>query len=382
MKTSLVKLLVGVAIFGLTVGSAVAQNKIKIGGIYSMSGPAAPFGVPERDIVEALAAKVNKEGGIKGAQIEMVFCDDQTNPTESARCATKLIRQDGVVAIVGSTIGTGTLALMPIAMANKIPVLAPVSTIQVTSKDNAFWPWVFRTVPTDTIIIGAIMERGVFKPGRKRVAIMYQEDAYGEAGMKQAAALSKDKNVQLVASVAAPLNAIDLTAAATNIRNANPDVVLLQTSAPALGAAFVRAAKQVGLKAAIIGSGSLNQRPFIDAAGPAGEGIQVVSMGNWDDPSDKQKELGKVIVAAGKTPKGYGEIIGSTGFLAVAEALRRIDGPPTGQKIRDALETICNYDKTYIDGKLCYSKDQHEGVFADSLITVEIHNNKFVTVKQ
>ncbi len=380
MKT-FAKFVTGVAAFGLAAGAALAQGTIKIGGIYSMSGPAAPFGVPERDIVEALAKKVNKEGGIKGSQVEVVFCDDQTNPTEAARCATKLIRQDGVVAIVGSTIGTGTLALMPIAMANKVPVLAPVGTIPVTSKDNAFWPWVFRTAPTDTLIIGAIMERGVFKPGRKRVAVMYQEDAYGEAGMKQAASLSKAKNLQLVASVAAPLNAIDLTAAATNIRNANPDVVLLQTSAPALGAAFVRAAKQVGLKAPIIGSGSLNQRPFIDAAGPAGEGIQVVSMGNWDDPSDKQKELGKVIVEAGKTPKGYGEIIGSTGFLAVVEAMRRVDGAPTGTKIRDALETVCNYDKTYIDGKLCYSKDQHEGVFEDSLITVEIRNGKFVTIK-
>lgn len=382
MKSCMAKFLLVAAAFGLAAGTAVAQNKIKIGGIYSMSGPAAPFGVPERDIVEALANKVNKEGGIKGTPVEVIFCDDQTNPTESARCATKLIRQEGVVAIVGSTIGTGTLALMPIAMANKVPVLAPVGTIPVTSKENNFWPWVFRTAPTDTLIIGAIMERGVFKQNRKRVAIMYQEDAYGEAGMKQATALSKAKNIEVVASVAAPLNAIDLTAAATNIRNANPDVVLLQTSAPALGAAFVRAAKQVGIKAPIIGSGSLNQRPFIDAAGPAGEGIKVVSMGNWDDPTEKQKELGKVIVEAGKTPKGYGEIIGSTGFLAVVEAMRRVEGTPTGPKIRDALETICNYEKTYIDGKLCYSKDQHEGVFEDSLITVEIRGGKFVTVKE
>ena len=382
MKSCMAKFLLGAMAFGLAAGTAVAQNKIKIGGIYSMSGPAAPFGVPERDIVEALAKKVNKEGGIKGTPVEVVFCDDQTNPTESARCATKLIRQDGVVAIVGSTIGTGTLALMPIAMANKVPVLAPVGTIPVTSKENNFWPWVFRTAPTDTLIIGAIMERGVFKQNRKRVAIMYQEDAYGEAGMKQAIALTKGKNVEVVASVAAPLNAIDLTAAATNIRNANPDVVLLQTSAPALGAAFVRAAKQVGIKAPIIGSGSLNQRPFIDAAGPAGEGIKVVSMGNWDDPTEKQKELGKVITEAGKTPKGYGEIIGSTGFLAVVEAMRRVEGTPTGPKIRDALETICNYEKTFIDGKLCYSKEQHEGVFEDSLITVEIRGGKFVTVKE
>lgn len=382
MVRKLVMALAGIAVCGAAAGNALAQSKIKIGGIYSLSGPAAPFGVPERDIVELLAAKVNKEGGIKGAQIEMIFCDDQTNPTEAARCATKLIRQDGVVAITGSTIGTGTLALMPIAMANKIPVLAPVGTITATAKENSFWPWIFRSAPSDTLIIDAIMERGVFKPGHKRIAIMYQEDAYGEAGMKRAQALSKERNIEVVAAVSAPLNAIDLTAAATNIRNSNPDVVLLKTSAPALGAAFMRAARQVGIEAPIVGTGSLNQRPFLDAAGPAGEGIQIVSIGNWDDPSERQKELGKIITDGGKTPKGYAELIGSTGFLAVAEALRRVEGAPTGPKIRDALETICGYKGTYLDGELCYSKDQHEGVFQDTLITVEIRGGKFVTVSK
>lgn len=382
MVRQLVMALAGIAVCGAAAGNALAQSKIKIGGIYSLSGPAAPFGVPERDIVELLAAKVNKEGGIKGAQIEMIFCDDQTNPTEAARCATKLIRQDGVVAITGSTIGTGTLALMPIAMANKIPVLAPVGTITATAKENSFWPWIFRSAPSDTLIIDAIMERGVFKPGHKRIAIMYQEDAYGEAGMKRAQALSKERNIEVVAAVSAPLNAIDLTAAATNIRNSNPDVVLLKTSAPALGAAFMRAARQVGIEAPIVGTGSLNQRPFLDAAGLAGEGIQIVSIGNWDDPSERQKELGKIITDGGKTPKGYAELIGSTGFLAVAEALRRVEGAPTGPKIRDALETICGYKGTYLDGELCYSKDQHEGVFQDTLITVEIRGGKFVTVSK
>ena len=104
-------------------------------------------------------------------------------------------------------------------------------------------------------------------------------------------------------------------------------------------------------------------------------------MGNWDDPSEKQKELGKVLVDAGKTPKGYAELIGSTGVLAVFEAMRRSDAPVTGQKIRDKLETICDFDKTYMDGKLCYSKDQHEGVFEDTLITVEIKGGKFRTVR-
>lgn len=381
MRNLIVRALAGMAVLSLIASDASADETVKIGGIYSLSGPAAPFGVPERDIVEALTAKVNAEGGINGKKVELVICDDQTNPTEAARCATRLIRQERVVAITGPTTGSGTLAAMPIAMNNKVPVLAPVGTITVTSKDNAFWPWIFRTAPSDTLIIDAVMERGVFRPGHKRIAIMYQEDAYGEAGMKQGKKLAEEHGVEVVAAVGAPLNAIDLTAAATNIRNSNPDVVLLKTSAPPLGAAFVRAAKQVGIEAPIIGTGSLNQRPFIDAVGPAGEGIQIVSIGNWDDPSDRQKTLGEVIIAAGKTPKGYAELIGSTGILAAFEAVRRVEGEVTGESVRAALETICDFRDTYLDGNLCYSPDQHEGVFQDTLITVEIHEGKFRTMK-
>lgn len=373
----------GVVVAAVTMVAAPvqAQDTIKIGAIYSLSGPAAPFGVPERDIVEALTKNLNAKGGINGKKIDLVICDEQTNPTEAARCATKLTRQDRVVAILGPTLGTSALATAPIALANKVPLLSPVGTIPVTSKDNAFWPWVFRTAPSDTLIINALFERAVFQPQRKRIGILYQEDAYGEAGMKLATQLSKERNFEIVAAVGAPLTAIDLTAAATNIRNSNPDVVLVKTSAPALGAAFVRAAKQVGISSPVIGTGSLNQRPFLDAAGSAAEGIQIVSIGNWDDPSEKQKELGEVIVAAGKTPKGYAELIGSTGAIAAFEAIRRVKGDVTGAAIRDALETICDYKDTYLDGRLCYSKDQHEGVFADTLITVEVRDGKFKTVK-
>lgn len=382
MKKHITKILAGLALAGVAVAPAVAQDDaIKIGGIFSVSGPAAPFGVPERDIVQILADNANEEGGINGKKIDLIICDDQTNPTEAARCAAKLIRQDGVVAIVGSTTGTGTLAMMPTAAKAEVPVLAPVGTISVTDKSHDFWPWVFRIAPTDKVILSGIMQRGVFGPGHKRFAVMYQEDAYGEAGMEYATELSEEKDIEVVSAVSAPLSAIDLTAQATNIRNSNPDVILLQTSAPSLGAAFVRAAKQVGIEAPIIGSGSLNQQPFIDAAGSAGEGVQVVSMGNWNDPSDKQKQLGDVLDAAGKEPQGYGELLGSTGYMALAEAIRRIeDGEVTGSAIRDKLETICDFDGTYLDGKLCYSDEQHEGIAEDSLITVEIRDGAFITV--
>lgn len=383
MRRNFLKSLAATALLGtmFTVPARAADDVIKVGGIFSLSGPAAPFGIPERDVVEILAKKLNAEGGVKGRKIEMVFHDDQSNPTEAARGATRLIQQENVQAIIGSTLGTGTLALMPIAMANNVPVLAPIGTIDATSKKHAFWPWLFRSAPTEQVILEGIMERGVFTPKRKKFAVMYQEDAYGKAGMEYALKLSKEHDIDVVASVSAPLNAIDLTAAATKIRNANPEVVLLETSAPALGAAFVRAAKQVGLNAPLIGSGSLNQRPFLDAAGPAGEGVQVVSLGNWDDPSEKQNALGDILRAAGKKPSGYAELLTSTGFLVLVEALKHIEGPPTGALIRDAIENICDFKDTFIDGSICYSKDQHEGFSKDSLVTVEISQGKFKTIK-
>ena len=197
---------------------AHAQETVKVGVLLSLSGPAAAFGIPERDVVKILADKYNAQGGINGHKLELVFHDDQTNPTEAARGATKLIQQDKVQVIIGPTSGSAALAMLPIAAANQVPVLAPVGTISVTSKDNAFFPWVFRTCTNDEILIAGAMEKGVFKAGYKKIAIMYQEDAYGKNSAVYAAKLAKDKSVEVVATVSAPGNAVDLTAAATRIR--------------------------------------------------------------------------------------------------------------------------------------------------------------------
>lgn len=357
---------------------AQAADTIKIGQIVSLTGPAAPFGVPSRDAIKMLVDKVNGEGGVAGKQIELVVFDDQSNPTEAARGANKLIRQDQVSVILGASTGSSTLALAPIAMNNEVPVIAPVGSIGVTARENAFWPWVFRICPTDRIMVNATMERGVFEPGHKKIAIMYQEDAYGEAGMKYTTSVAAERDLELVAAVGAPANAIDLSAAATRIRTAEPDVIMLQTAAPALSAAFVRAAKEVGITAPIIGGGSTGQRPFIDAAGPAAEGIQVVAVQDWSAEEGKQRKLRDLLEAAGMPPRGYGEVLGASALEVALEAIRRVEGDITGSKIRDALETIEDFDGSYYIGKVSYSKDQHEGIFEDSIILMKVENGDFV----
>jgi branched-chain amino acid transport system substrate-binding protein len=363
-------------------GTAFAADSVKVGVMLSVTGPAAPFGIPERDIIKILADKYNAEGGINGHKLDLVYHDDQSNPTEAARGATRLIRQENVQVILGPSIGSATLAAAPIAAQAKVPILSPVSTQSVTEKTHAFFPWVFRTSTASAITMQAMMEKVVFKPTVKRVAIMHQEDAYGkdEADLAQKA-ITQHGGIEIVAITSAPLSATDLTAAATRIRNANPDIILLLTSAPSMGGAFARAAEQANIKAPIIGSLSINQKPFVDAAGKAGEGVMSVSLGNWDDPSPKQAELGKLLAQAGKEPAGYAEVIGSTAIVALAEALRHIEGEITGQKIRDAVEKICGFMGTYADGQLCYSTEQHDAFGPETVNVVKLQDGKWVNVK-
>lgn len=368
-----------VAMGALAAAPTIAAEPIRIGLLLSLSGPAAPFGIPERDAAEILARKINAEGGINGRKIELAIYDDATNPTEAARGATQLIQKDKVVAIIGATTGSGTLAAAPVAMRYEVPILAPNGTLSVTSKENRFYPWVFRTLTGDLTNTEVLVQRAT-AGGAKKVGIFYQEDAYGKNTADYMQELAKKMGLEIAGVAAAPLNATDLTPQATRIRNANPDVVLVQASAPALGAAFVRAARQIAMKAQLWAPVGLGQRAFIDAAGPAGEGVKLVVLANWDDPSPQLTQLGELVKAAGKQPQGFGELISANGMVAIAEAARKIKGEITGKALRDSLESLCGL-KSYTTGTACYSPDNHDGWSADFLTTVQIRNGKFVTVR-
>lgn len=362
----------------VTNAPALAEEPIKVGVILSLNGPAAPFGIPERDALKLLVDQHNTQTGTR--KVELIYHDEQTNPTEAARGATKLIQQDQVQVIIGPTNGSSALAIMPIAAAAQIPILAPVGAISVTAKDNEFFPWIFRTCTNDEMLVEGAMEFGIFKLGYKRLAIMHQEDAYGKNSAVYATKLAKEKNVEIVTIASAPSNAVDLTAAATKIRNASPDAVLLWTSSPAMGAAFMRASRQVGLTAPVVGAGALVQRSFIDAAAGAAENVTMISIANWDDPSVKLKNLENLLRANGKTPAGFGELLTTAAATALFDAIKKVDGPATGKKIRDALETVCTSDSPYLDGRFCYSNVNHEGFGKDSLKTITIKSGKFQTI--
>lgn len=367
-------LLAVAAAFWPALGFSQGKPPVKIGAVFSMSGPAAVFGIPERDSLNSL---IKEYGGMMdGRKVDFVFCDDKTNPTEAARCVTQLVSDEKVVAIIGPGTGSGILAAGPVAQRLQVPLLGPAGTVAITDKNNAFYPWIFRIAPNDTAGMESLW-RQIVRNGSKKVAIVYQEDAYGKFGAEFAQKLSKDLGFTIVESTGVPYTATDLTPQVTKFRNAGADAIFMQLSVTSLGASFLKAVNEVGFKGPLYANSGLAQRGFIDAAGPLGEGVHVLSIGNIPyDPTPPEQKLAAILMKNGYKPQGWGELLAANGYMTIKAALNKINGPVTGQAMRDTIETLCGFE-TMTMGKGCFSKDNHDGWAADATILTTIRSGQF-----
>lgn len=352
---------------------------MRVGLLLSLSGPAADFGTSERNGATVVLDQLNADGGVDGRTIEYVIADDKSDPTEATKQFRKLVTEEEVSVVIGPTVSASTLAIGSLAQSSEVPLLALNGTIAVTSKDNDFYPWIFRGAPSDLITAEKMFDQ-VVSEGHRRIAIYAEETGYGDDVLKYLESLveeAKGEGVEIVVTTRSAADATDLSAQATKIRQADPDVVLVLANPPALGAALVRAIRQ-GSDVPVWGPMGLAQNTFLEAAGPAGEGLHAMALANWDNPSESEAELAELLEAEGFEPASF-EVAGSNGAQAIEAALKKIgDGEVTGSSMRDALETICDVPTySYGDG-LCYSKDNHDGFGTDAVRMVVVEGGAFV----
>jgi branched-chain amino acid transport system substrate-binding protein len=355
-------------------GSALAQGAgpIRIGVLIALSGPAAAYGAEERRAVEAVMNRVNAQGGINGRKIELVVRDTKTNPTEAARLANQVIADDKVIAIIGATTGSETLAFADAAMRAQVPVFPMVGTPSVTDPEKPYSKWVYRMSVPLTTDLPASFNRMV-KDGKKRMAIFSEEDAYGQQGAAMAAELAKKQGgVEVVENISAPKTATDLTTQATKIRNAKPDAVLLVTASTGSGGAFLRKLQQVGLNVPVYGMAGIVQKQIITSGGSAAEMLIAPALVNPDEPGPL-KELFALMKDNGGVD-GFGAVLGANAAASVVEALK--SGANTGAQVRDAMEKIGTI-KGYAAGPIKFTPQDHDSWGPETLFFVTVRDGKF-----
>jgi branched-chain amino acid transport system substrate-binding protein len=360
------------ALGALRIAAAQGSEPLKVGVLIALSGPAAAYGAEERRAVEAVFKQVNAQGGIKGRMVELVVRDTKTNPTEAARLANQVIADDKVIAIIGATTGSETLAFADAAMRAQVPVFPMVGTPSVTDPEKPYSKWVYRMSVPLTTDLPASFNRMV-KDGKKRMAVFSEEDAYGQQGSAMAVELAKKHGgVEVVENISAPKTATDLTTQATKIRNAKPDAVLLVTASTGSGGAFLRKLQQVGLNVPVYGMAGIVQKQIMTSAGSAADMLIAPALVNPDEPGPL-KELFALMKDNGGVD-GFGAVLGANAAAGVVEALR--SGAANGAQLRDAMEKIGTI-KGYAAGPIRYSATDHDSWGPETLFFVTVRDGKF-----
>lgn len=231
--------------FALSVSApAFAQQEIKIGVIYPLTGAAASTGAELKNALELAADIVNNgakgvpnlpfsAGGglpnLKGAKIKLVFADHQGNPQTGASEAERLITQEKVVALVGSYFSNVTATASQVAERYKVPFLNPESSSATLTQRN--FKWFFRTTPHDDLFVQNFFE--FFKDIEakkgikvKNLATFNENTLWGNETTKLETKLAQERGYNLVKTVTYPAKSTQLTSEVQQLKAAAPQVVM------------------------------------------------------------------------------------------------------------------------------------------------------------
>jgi branched-chain amino acid transport system substrate-binding protein len=364
----------------LSAGTVMAASPIKIGALFSITGPPSFLGEPERNSAQMVVDEINKAGGIKGSKIELVVYDTQGDATKAVQAATRLIKEDKVVAIIGPSTTGDTMAVIPIVEKAQIPMISCAAGIKITEPVKK---WVFKTAQNDSLAVARIYEH-LKKLKINKVAILTVSDSFGSSGREQLKNQAANFGIQVVSDDTYGPKDTDMTVQLTKIRSSQAQVLICWGTNPG-PAVIARNAKQLGLKLPLYMSHGVSSKKFIDLAGDAAEGIIIPSgrvlVADLLPKTDKQKKsLLSYVKDYQMHYKTEGDHFGGHAWDAVMLLKGAIEkGADTPAAIRDQLEKTRHF--AGIGGIFNYSPEDHSGLNRDAFVLVEIRQKDWVLVK-
>lgn len=353
----------------------VAQGQAKppyvLGAVLSLSGPVAPNGVPTKDGIEVAVEEINARGGINGRPLRVVFEDDQSKPDQAVILANKLINQDRVHLLLGASFGSTANAIASVVEKQNTIQLSPTAW---TKPEFRILPNTFYFLADFESVVDRMLQFMTKDLNVKRVGILRLSREYGQIGSESFQKLKGKYGVEIVREERGNDGDTDFTPQLTNIRAANPEVLVSWFANPA-GAISVKNARQLGMKMPIIGPVSMATRPMITVGGPAAEGAIIQSFIAPDDPLPRQKHFVELFRGKkGKLPEVF-ESVGYDMVNVASMALGKVSGErPDPAKLREALESTRYEGAATI---LRYSKSVHEPD-PSSIVFVKVQKGKFV----
>jgi ABC-type branched-subunit amino acid transport system substrate-binding protein len=297
-----------------------------------------------RDGLLAAFAAANRSGGVKGHKIELVSVNDGYEPTQSVAVAHQLIDGDKVLALVGS-VGTPTsAAVQPIATEAGVPFIGAFTGAEFLrdpAKHGVINIRASYFQETETMVEHLTKDLGI-----ARIAIFYQDDAYGQAGLAGVRRALDKRGMTLAAEGTYERNTIAVKTALLAIRKGNPDAVIM-IGAYKPSAEFIKLARQVKMASTFVSISFVGADALAKELGPAGAGVIVTEV----VPFPEDASIGVVgdYLAALKAaqPDAHPGFVSLEGYLCgrlVTAALEKIPGEITRQALLDAVAKTGRFD--------------------------------------
>jgi branched-chain amino acid transport system substrate-binding protein len=374
-----------VMVMTLAVGVATAEDTIKIGAFFDLSGPAANIGTPTKLVADMLVDKINKEGGVNGKKIELVIGDTEGDPSKAVNIAKKFIYKEKVAAIIGPT-STGTgMAVKKIVHEGKIPTFMTVGGDPVIMGGEKLGPfdWVFKSPQRSSVAVGRLYTYLKDK-GMTKIALLTASDGFGKDGAQWLTKLAPDFGVTVVAQESFGPKDTDMTAQLTNVKNAGPQALVVWTIGPA-GAIVSKNKAQLGIDLPLFQCHGLPDPKYIELAGKACEGDRMpatkLMVADSLPDSDPQKAVILEFVHLYNDVYGYNKqfpINTHSGYawdaiMMVANAMK------TAGVEAEALRTAIEQTKGYvgISGIYNLTAEDHNGLGVDSMVVVQVKDGVF-----
>ena len=357
-----------------------AAAPIKIGALFAVTGPAAFLGEPERNTAKMVVDEINKAGGVKGRKLELVSYDTAGDATKAVQLATKLIKDDKVVAIIGPSTTGETMAVIPVVEKEQVPLISCSAGSKITDPVKK---WVFKTAQNDALAVGRIFDY-LQKRKQTNVAILTVSDGFGASGREQLKAQAVKYGIKIVSDDTYGPKDTDMTAQLTKIRGSQAQAIICWGTNPG-PAVIAKNARQLGIKTPLFMSHGVSSKKFIELAGDAAEGIKLPSgkvlVADQLPNSDQQKKsLLSFVKDYQNHYRAEGDHFGGHAWDAVMLIKGAIEkGADSAPSIRDGLEKTRGF--AGIGGTFNYSAQDHAGLGKDAFVLVEVKNRDWVVVK-
>jgi branched-chain amino acid transport system substrate-binding protein len=368
----------------LLAAPAMAEDTIKLGAFFDLSGRAAFIGTPTKLVAEMVVDKINSEGGINGKQLELVIGDTEANPAKAASLAKKFIYKDNVAAIIGPTMTDTGMTVKAMAEKGQTPIFMTVGGDPVIM-GGKFGPfdWVFKSPQRSSIAVQRLFDYLRAK-GLTKIALLSAADGFGKDGARWIKKLAPEYGIEILAEESFGTRDTDMTAQLTNAKNANPQAIITWTIGPA-GSIVAKNKAQLGIDLPLFQCHGLPDPKYIELAGAASEGDRMPStkllVADALPDTDPQKAVIQEFIRLYKE-KGYDKqfpINTHSGYawdaiMIVANAMKQVGTDKAA--LREAIENTKGY--VGVSGIYNLTAEDHNGLDTSSMVIVQVKDGMFV----